>query len=79
MPAPAAAGVLSATLQQQQEQVLALAADNANLAAEASLLRWEASSAEFLRREIMRLRNVRAGLVFACIRCFSAFWGLQLV
>lgn len=68
--------MLSATLQQQQEQLLALAADNANLAAEASLLRWEASSAEFLRREIMRLRNVRPGLGFACIWCFSAVWGL---
>lgn len=105
-------GVLTATIQQQQQQVQQLATDNANLSAggllgvcvaavlrmggweggnvrskhplckfasaaptsvqrvpsasiplscpsaEASMLRWEASGAEFLRKEIMRLRNV---------------------
>lgn len=57
---PAAAGVLSATIQEQQAQAGALAAANANLSAEALQLRWENSTMSFLRTEIGRLRIVSA-------------------
>ncbi|KAL4427479.1 hypothetical protein ABPG77_000768 [Micractinium sp. CCAP 211/92] len=49
-------GVLESTIQQQQAQVEVLASANANLAAEASQLRWEGSTMSFLRTEIGRLR-----------------------
>lgn len=54
--------MLAAAIQQQQAQVQALAVANANLAAEASQLRWEVSSMGFLRTEIGRLRIVSGGL-----------------
>lgn len=63
---PASAGVLESTIQQQQAQVEVLAAANANLAAEASQLRWEGSTMSFLRTEIGRLRIVSCGPAAGC-------------